>query len=125
MMLDAYRQILSETEPAVRTVMLEFLESVRTSLHFRPEHFQNLFQSQLFYPYQFWSTNHLTIGHFLCEKRLDGGLYIELGARCYGQSVVSGGEEAYMRCNPADTLYQDDLSIPLCEVGCLIIKGSS
>ncbi|WP_230203892.1 hypothetical protein, partial [Enterobacter hormaechei] len=29
MMLDAYRQILSETEPAVRTVMLEFLESVR------------------------------------------------------------------------------------------------
>lgn len=27
MMLDAYRQILSETEPAVRTVMLEFLES--------------------------------------------------------------------------------------------------
>ena len=24
-----YRQILSETEPAVRTVMLEFLESVR------------------------------------------------------------------------------------------------
>ena len=26
---DAYRQILSETEPAVRTVMLEFLESVR------------------------------------------------------------------------------------------------
>ena len=29
MMLDAYRQILSETEPAGRTVMLEFLESVR------------------------------------------------------------------------------------------------
>lgn len=29
MMLDAYRQILSDTEPAVRTVMLEFLESVR------------------------------------------------------------------------------------------------
>ncbi|TRI88221.1 hypothetical protein FG614_025825 [Salmonella enterica subsp. enterica serovar Typhimurium] len=29
MLLDAYRQILSETEPAVRTVMLEFLESVR------------------------------------------------------------------------------------------------
>ncbi|MDS0116473.1 hypothetical protein QYE88_42485, partial [Enterobacter hormaechei subsp. steigerwaltii] len=24
-------------------------------------------------------TNHLTIGHFLCEKRLDGGLHIELG----------------------------------------------
>ncbi|MEP8901379.1 hypothetical protein ABKT86_23075, partial (plasmid) [Enterobacter hormaechei] len=32
MMLDAYRQILSETEPAVRTVMLEFLESV--SIHY-------------------------------------------------------------------------------------------
>ncbi|MBE0056964.1 hypothetical protein FOT54_25895 [Citrobacter freundii] len=31
MMLDAYRQILSETEPAVRTVMHEFLESV--SIH--------------------------------------------------------------------------------------------
>ena len=29
MMLDAYRQILSETEPATRAVMLEFLESVR------------------------------------------------------------------------------------------------
>ena len=29
MMLDAYRQILSETEPTARTVMLEFLESVR------------------------------------------------------------------------------------------------
>ncbi|WP_072257855.1 hypothetical protein, partial [Enterobacter hormaechei] len=29
MMLDAYRQILSETEPAARAVMLEFLESVR------------------------------------------------------------------------------------------------
>jgi hypothetical protein len=28
-MLDAYRQILSETEPTARTVMLEFLESVR------------------------------------------------------------------------------------------------
>ena len=60
-------------------------------------------QSQLLLSISVLVTNHLTIGHFLCEKRLDGGLYIELGARCYGQSVVSGGEEAYMRCNPADT----------------------
>ena len=29
MMLDAYRQILSETEPTARTVRREFLESVR------------------------------------------------------------------------------------------------
>ena len=39
MMLDAYRQILSETEPAVRTVMLEFLLNPFAFITFRPEHF--------------------------------------------------------------------------------------
>ena len=38
MMLDAYRQILSETEPAVRTVMLNFLNPF-AFITFRPEHF--------------------------------------------------------------------------------------
>ena len=36
------------------------------------------------------------------EKRLDGGLYIELGEVLWSKCGVRR-EEAYMRCNPADT----------------------